>query len=219
VLEKSQYIQRALDDHLLSKTHYKQISEQEAMEIRATAYYDILALTILDPFQGELNDDDRLYFKRALCTHRCNGPLVPPPTKTRRIPNFYITPKIHKTPWKTRPVVACVGSVNEVLSKWLDTQLQRVIHLCPSRLKDSDTLISLLQQLPKLPPTAYFTTVDAVSMYTNIDIDHAIESIGLWLELHSDELPKNYPVATILKGLAIVMKTNVFNFGDTYWLQ
>jgi hypothetical protein len=56
-------------------------------------------------------------------------------------------------------------------------------------------------------------------MYSNIDTEHGLEVIGKWFKLHEHELPEDYPIETILAGLAIVMRNNVFAFGDTFWLQ
>jgi hypothetical protein len=56
-------------------------------------------------------------------------------------------------------------------------------------------------------------------MYTNINTDHGIEIIGKWLELHKTELPVSFPIEFIVEGLKIVMTRNVFEFGDSSWLQ
>jgi hypothetical protein len=34
---------------------------------------------------------------------------------------------------------------------------------------------------------------DAVSMYTNIDTPHGIETLKAWLTLHKADLPKSFP--------------------------
>ena len=57
--------------------------------------------------------------------------------KTIEFAQFYAMPKMHKEPWATRPVVSGICSVMESLSKWLDIQLQQIVHLCPCYLKDS----------------------------------------------------------------------------------
>ena len=56
-------------------------------------------------------------------------------------------------------------------------------------------------------------------MYTNIDVDHSIAIIHAWFEAFTDELPPNIPTILIMKALEIVMKNNIFTFGDTYWIQ
>ena len=70
-----------------------------------------------------------------------------------------------------------------------------------------------------LPPDTTLTTADAVSMYSNIDPDHGITTIAAWLKLHKKELPIHFPVEAVIEGLCLVMSNNVFQFGDTHWLQ
>jgi hypothetical protein len=105
------------------------------------------------------------------------------------------------------------------LSKWVDVQLERVVHLCPCYLKDSKSLLSKLRRLGRLPPTAFITTANAVSMYTNIDTDHGIQTLSRWFTLHKHELPHQFPTTMVLEAITILMKHNVFQFDDTFWLQ
>ena len=73
--------------------------------------------------------------------------------------------------------------------------------------------------LPTLPEKAKLGTIDANSMYTNIDSKHAIKVIANWFETFSSELPLNFPSNLIIKVLNVVMHNNIFQFGDTWWKQ
>ena len=56
-------------------------------------------------------------------------------------------------------------------------------------------------------------------MYTNIDVNHSIAILHAWFhEFHNKLLP-DIPTNLILTALEIVMKNNIFTFGDTHWLQ
>jgi hypothetical protein len=93
---------------------------------------------------------------------------------------FYLTIKIHKTLVSTRPVCSDCASLVHPLGKWLDLVLQPIIASQPSYFKD---LFTLEQELDKLvlPPNASIITFDAVSMYTNIDINNSISRISSYL--------------------------------------
>lgn len=65
--------------------------------------------------------------------------------------------------------------------------------------------------------------MDAVSMYTNIHLNHALPAIIHFLEtdllgmkIRKDE---GISVSQLAYTLDLIMNNNVFQFGDTYWLQ
>jgi hypothetical protein len=130
----------------------------------------------------------------------------------RKIPRFYLTMKIHKTSMATRPIVAIRGSITAGLGTWLDQQLQPICKKLPTYIKSSFELTDLLKDLPDLPDSARLFTADAVSMYTNIDTDHALSVIRRYLPL----TPHNKAIMT---ALDMIMKYNFFQLGDTSWLQ
>ncbi len=112
----------------------------------------------------------------------------------------------------TRPNVAICGTITRGLGCWLDQQLQPICKKLPTYLKSSFELTELLKSLPDLPDGARLFTADAVSMYTNIDTDHALSVIRKFLPL----TPHN---KAIMAALDIIMKHNFFQFGNTNWLQ
>jgi hypothetical protein len=62
-----------------------------------------------------------------------------------------------------------------------------------------------------------FFSADAVSMYTNIDTDHALEKISHFLR--TSALAAGSNSEAIISGLEILMRPTYFSFGDTHWLQ
>ena len=73
--------------------------------------------------------------------------------------------------------------------------------------------------IPSLPPTARLFTSDAVSMYTNIHTDHAIAQISEYL--HKSILCRELKIRPepVVAALKIIMQNNIFQFGDTHWIQ
>ena len=138
------------------------------------------------------------------------------PTKLAR---FRMSLKEHKNPWKMRPIVCCSGTFINCLSKWLDHWLQQLKPLITTYIKDSKELLTKLADLGALPPNARLFTADAVSVYTNIDTDHAIEVISAWLDSLQHQLPKNFPLEAVKAAMILVMKNNIFEWGDLYFLQ
>jgi hypothetical protein len=83
-------------------------------------------------------------------------------------------------------------------------------------LKDS---FAVLNNIRPLPPNAKLFMADAVSMYTNIDTAHAMTTFHQWFDTFPDEIPQDFPQYFFLSVLEIVMKHNIFQFDDMFWLQ
>eukprot|EP00957_Ditylum_brightwellii_P002756 211555-Ditylum_brightwellii.AAC.1 len=82
-------------------------------------------------------------------------------------PAFYLLVKVHKTPWKTCPIVSCVGSLLHPLGVWLAHHIHDIAKSMPTYWEDSKQLKDNLIQL-NVPPGAKIFTADATSMYTNL---------------------------------------------------
>ncbi len=93
---------------------------------------------------------------------------------------FYLLMKIHKIPMSTRPVCSDCASIIHPLGKWLDVTLQPIVRTQFAYFKDTFTLKRELNDL-RLPSNASLITFDAVSMYTNINIDDCIERLSEFL--------------------------------------
>jgi hypothetical protein len=82
------------------------------------------------------------------------------------------------------------------------------------------SFLSDLRQLDALPPTARFFTSYATSMYTNIDPYEGIPTLRRYFDEFGNECAnENIPKELLLEVTALVMKTNVFQFGNTWWQQ
>jgi hypothetical protein len=161
---------------------------------------------IVEQHKEDLPKDEYTYFQRCF-------------QEARRIPQHYCNHKVHKEEVENRPIISNVNSRMGDASKWIDIQLQRVVHLCPSYLKDSTSYLRKVKKLGQQPPTVVVVTADADSMYTNIDTKHGLQVLQQWFRLHAHELPLGFPVEMIMQTLHLVMTNNVFQFDDTYWLQ
>jgi hypothetical protein len=122
--------------------------------------------------------------------------------------------KIHKAKGGTRLVCSDCASLVHLLGKWLDDTLQPVVTSQPSYLKDSFTLKQELDKLV-LPPNASIISFDAISMYTNIDINDSIKHISTFLA----ETWDSYDCKAVKEAMEIVMKTNCMRFSNFIYHQ
>ena len=158
-MERSKYIDRVLQDHLLDQKVYRQLGPGE-LDFRIKAARQKL-IQILGKAEHEkiLSEYDTTYFRRAL--QDCN-----------RIPQLFCRPKIHKIPWKLRPVTGSGGSLMSATSKWVDRKLQPLTKHIPTFVQDWNAILNRLKKLNQLPSWSLLLSIDANSMYTNIDTDH-----------------------------------------------
>jgi hypothetical protein len=87
-----------------------------------------------------------------------------------------------------------------------------------SYIKNSTEVIKDLKAL-HIPKGSLFFSADATSMYTNIDTNLGIASIRDFITAHQSKLPANFPSNFFPIVLTLIMKCNIFTFGDSYWLQ
>ena len=216
VIDTATYINRALKDHLLDTKNYRRLTESEADIHLQTLFHSILDITdrICDSLEEQMDpkQSTQRYFNRMYkCSTDETGACKKPEDMNHG--TFYLMPKVHKTPCQTRPVGSQSGSLLEPLARWLDTQLQLVLPLCTSYFKDGRELQQALKQLKWVP-------ADAKAMYVNIDTDHGLWVLHQWFDLHQKELPHNLAtVHMLLETLELIMRNNLFTFGDTWWIQ
>lgn len=214
VLERDTYINSVGQEHLLNESNYEFIPADQAKQQLAIQRNKFIACYNIH-CDSLSTTAERVYFERAMTSTNLDN---------TRVPQFYGTPKVHKPGNKTRPVVSCVNSIPEIFSKHVNYQLQKVVtQWLPTALRDSDHLREeLAKTFPQgLPPGAKLFSIDAVSMYSNIDTNHGLHVIQQWYETYNQRglLDSNTPVAFILDALTLIMKDNIFQFGDTTWRQ
>ena len=58
-----------------------------------------------------------------------------------------MTLKVHKDPWKMRPIVSCAGTFMNDWSKWLDYQLQKCKPFVSTFLRDGQQVLDEISGL------------------------------------------------------------------------
>jgi hypothetical protein len=202
IIERDKYISRALNDHLLHSTTYRSLSPTQAawhiQQLKQQVKY------FIDRYKKHLLPEDIKFLER---TSTVNDPYA----------KFYLTAKVHKKPWQTRPIVSIDGSLLHGLGRWVDKVLQPFAQNTKAFTRSSTTLKDELMTL-SLPPNALLCTMDATSMYTNIDTKHGIRTTRAYVDAHPN-LATEHERQAVLEALEIVMTNNIFQFGDTFWLQ
>ena len=84
----------------------------------------------------------------------------------------------------------------------------------PSHIKNGFKLKKTLENIGSLPAGTHLFTTDATAMYTNINTDHGLKVMEQFLELFKEQLPDGFPLELVMMALRLVMKNNIFEFGE-----
>ena len=139
-------------------------------------------------------------------------------------PTMYFLPKIHQKPpqgepFVGRPIISGCSSPTAKISEFVDYFLLPIVTAQPTYVKDTSDILRRLEET-NFPPNALITSIDVVSMYTNIHQNEAIDCVCQVLD-HTDfkygitKPPSNY----IRKLLELILGRNCFQFGGKYFLQ
>jgi hypothetical protein len=99
----------------------------------------------------------------------------------------------------------------------VDAKIQCFAHRRPAYFKSSYELKKMLTIIT-LPPNMFLFTADVVSMYTNIPTAKALSFISNHIRETAHEF-QDIPAEALIEALGIVMRNNVFTFGDVTYRQ
>lgn len=197
------YIKDAVVGHLGDRRIYSRLSRLEANAAAKRIKTEIAKW--IKRWSHELEDTTKKFLRHHL--------------KANKDPfgYFYLLYKIHKTPYKTRPVCSGSGSLLHPLGMYIDEMLQPIARSMQSFFESSYCLKRELVSL-NIPRNARLFTCDAVSMYTNIPTPPALRLMESYLFENRDRWPHMHPEA-LTAALKLVMRNNIFRFGDCWFKQ
>ena len=137
IIERTKYVEAALD-HLSDAATYERLEPNDALQAINSLENNIC--TFLSDYNDYFTKEDRTFLWRSL--------EVPD-----KFSYFYITAKVHKTPWKPRPITSTAGSITHGLGRWVDQELKPIVHKLPSYIKSSKHLLERLRMYPSSPAT------------------------------------------------------------------
>jgi hypothetical protein len=97
------------------------------------------------------------------------------------LPRFSGLPKIHKNPWRVRPIVPCHSNMQAPAAKFISKMLKPLVNERPYVLRGSKDLAQRLTSLilPK-GKKVWIVTGDIVAFYPNIPRNKAITIVSNW---------------------------------------
>ncbi|MGL4335486.1 MAG: reverse transcriptase domain-containing protein [Turicibacter sp.] len=135
--------------------------------------------------------------------------------KSFEVPKFYVMPKLHKNPVKTRPIVPNYNWVTTEVAIWLHKQLWPYVKNCEWIVENSLQVVKEVDELNLIEnPLIY--SIDVESMYTNIDIGEGLRTIRKLLLLKGCD---NYLSIVIIRLLSWVLRNNYFMYDNKSYKQ
>jgi hypothetical protein len=191
ILKMLKYKQAIIDEHLLYAS-FKKITKEEANEIINIIRTKAYELTI----EGPNLPLENLYSSNAHLK------------RPGESPKYTAYPKFTKPQWSL-DLFNPKQTVQLSSARYLLTASSNPSSNPPQA--TSSTLITART------PNARLFTADAISMYSNIDLNLGIASIRKWLEEEATTPQDRIKVTISL--LTLVMWCNVFQLEDTFWVQ
>jgi len=96
---------------------------------------------------------------------------------------LYLLAKIHKQPLKTRAIISYSSSICHGIATWVDKELKKITKHLPYVATSSHHIVKDITNR-NWHNTSQLFTMDAVSMYTNIHLGHALPVIINFLTNH-----------------------------------
>jgi menaquinone-dependent protoporphyrinogen IX oxidase len=112
IIENPKYIQAALD-HLSDTATYERLEPNNAQQSIIGVDQNIFKF-LGDYYHHSLTKDDKTFIWQSLVVKD-------------KYSNFYITAKVHKTPWKPRPITSTAGSITHGLGQWINQELKPIV--------------------------------------------------------------------------------------------
>ena len=210
IIERDDYIEIAMKDHLLDGRTYRRLSDADCANNKKRLEEELKSW--MKTYNKTLMKMERAFLKQGLENNK------------NAFAGFYLTLKAHKlkpgqnvSHLKSRPIVASAGSLLHPLGIWIDRKLQTLAKQQESYFRNS---CELHQQLcsTTYPPNAKLFTANAVSMYTNIPTNTAIMLIAKHIcKSVTEERPKQNEA--LIAALKLMMLNNIFSFGDMTFKQ
>ena len=132
----------------------------------------------------------------------------------KNIPNFYILPKLHKSPISSRPICPSHSWITAPISKALDEILKPVLEKFPWNLKDSMSMIKNLEG-KTFPPEAALLSFDVDNMYGNMDIVETLFRVNAILTVYFDQKKLRH----IMRLIKWVLENNYVEYQGQIYLQ
>ena len=172
------------------------------------------AKKLIDKIKFDLRNICQKHMDKGSCSHP-EAKFLLSKIESFSVPHFYIVWKILKNPIVGKPIVAGYNFVLTPVSIFAGTLLQDFYSKFDGILKDSLSLIKILEKT-KFSIDSFLFTVDFESLYTNIPVTDTIEMMKTLVFQFQKVIPNAHFVIDLLE---LVLKNSLMTFDKEYFQQ
>jgi len=131
------------------------------------------------------------------------------------LPRFHIIPKVHKEPWKGRPIVPSHSWITTCISECIDEILRPCLTSMPWVVQSTKEVVNEIEKFRYKGKDCWLLTGDVESFYTNVSWKDAIQSAeSAHARFNPSHPVSSHQLASLVK---LVMTHNFFEAnGDLY---
>jgi len=186
-------------EHLSDRNIYEEMNNISIEKINNDIKTEIL----------KLSKDNHINSKRILNNLFVKNDLV-------KFGRFRLMPKLHKSKFGIRPIINCVNHPTSRISLLIDCLLKPIVYKTESFIQDAQNLIQKIGPR-KFPPNCRLYSCDFESLYTNIKLQDALDTICDYVKDKLDFSDIN--MFAFRKLLEILFNYNYFVFNNRIYRQ
>jgi hypothetical protein len=203
VMNRQDYIQET-EKHLLNTKNYKELSEEESQSLN-----DDMKQIMSQIFQYPNN---RKWFKLI-------SKFILSKYGTSQFGNFYVLPKVHKTPMSTRPILASHSALLQNFSIFLAFCLQPFVESSFTYIKNSRDFVTSLRSISlDLKKEYWITSGDVDAMYPNIDLKLAMDICKHFYTI-SIQAQNAFSLNQFIRLVNLMLYFNILTFNGKHYKQ
>ena len=132
------------------------------------------------------------------------------------LPKIYGLPKLHKKNIPLRPIISCIQSPFNLLSKFLKNILSNIAYKNEYYIKDSFHFKQKLKNI-QIPEEYILISLDLISLYTNIPISLATKIINK--KWNNIKQYTDIPQDEFLKAVELTLNSTYFQYENKFFKQ
>lgn len=200
VVMKASDLKRLCLDHLNDSNTYEQLSKDPTNTLRVRVNKDLSRIL------------SHRQFPQRLITN-----LKTP--SNAKVQHFYALPKTHKKVLKIRPIVSACGGIFDRLGWLLQTIFKPLLKNVSAHIDSTADLLRRFNDIDKDQLKGKIpVSFDVVSLYTNIDVNEAIDTTLRYAQLHKLNL-YGLELTDLLDLLHLLLDNNVFTYNACTYKQ